>query len=80
VHAGQASQRRGDVQESFQRRVALREIGRVAPYVDAERAWRAGARKEGGSRRELLRLLRAFERTHGSDWSVRGAAVRSVLS
>ncbi|OLE01746.1 MAG: hypothetical protein AUG91_00410 [Actinobacteria bacterium 13_1_20CM_4_69_9] len=79
VHAGQASQRRGDVQESFQRRVALREIGRVAPHVDAERAWRAGARKEGGSRRELLRLLRAFERRHGGDWSVRGAALRSVL-
>ena len=80
VHAGQASQRRGDVQKSFQRRVALREIGRVAPHVDAERAWRAGARKEGGSRRELLRLLRAFERRHGGDWSVRGAALRSVLS
>lgn len=80
VHAGQASQRRADVQESFQRRVALREIGRAAPHVDAERAWRAGARKEGGSRRELLRLLRAFERTHGGDWSVRGAALRSVLS
>jgi len=80
VHAGQASQRRQGVQESFQRRVALREIGRVAPHVDAERAWRAGARKGGGSRRELLRLLRAFERAHGRDWSVRGAALRSVLA
>jgi glycosyltransferase involved in cell wall biosynthesis len=80
VHARQASQRRGDVQVSFQRRVALREIGRVAAQVDAERAWRAGADKPGGSRRELLRLLRAFERLHGRDWSVRGAALRSVVA
>jgi glycosyltransferase involved in cell wall biosynthesis len=80
VHAAQASQRRGDVQASFQRRVALREIGRVAPQVDAERAWRAGARKPGGTRRELLKLLRAFERLHGRDWSVRRAALRSVVA
>jgi glycosyltransferase involved in cell wall biosynthesis len=79
VHAAQASQRRADVQESFQRRVAVREIGRVAPQVDAERAWRAGARKPGGSRRELLRLLRAFEQVHGRSWSVRSAALRSLV-
>ena len=80
VHAGQASQRRGDVQESFQRQVALREIERIAPRVDAERAWRAGARKPRGSRKELVRLLAAFERAHGSDWAVRLAALRSVLA
>jgi glycosyltransferase involved in cell wall biosynthesis len=80
VHAGQASQRRRDVQEAFQRRVALREIGRVAPGVNAEAAWRVGARRSGGSRKEFLRLLRAFERRHGGDWSVRNAAVRALLA
>jgi glycosyltransferase involved in cell wall biosynthesis len=70
VHSGQASQRRRDVQESFQRRVALREI---APYgVDAEAVWR-------GSRTELVRLLRAFERRHGVDWGVRKAALRRLV-
>jgi len=78
VHAAQASQRRGEMQESFQRQVALREIDRVAPGIDAEAAWRAGARKGGGSRRELMRLLRAFERRHGRDWAVRGAALRAL--
>jgi GT2 family glycosyltransferase len=72
VHAGQASQRRREVQASFQRRVALREIARVAPHVDAEAVWR-------GSRRELLRLLRAFERTHGASWPVRKAALRRFV-
>jgi glycosyltransferase involved in cell wall biosynthesis len=80
VHAGQASQRRRDVQEVFQRRVALREIGRIAPHVDAEAAWRVGARRSGGSRKEFLRLLRAFEQRHGGDWSVRNAAVRALLA
>jgi glycosyltransferase involved in cell wall biosynthesis len=70
VHAGQASQRRRDVQESFQRRVALREIGRYD--VDAEAVWR-------GSRTELGRLLRAFERRHGVDWAVRKAALRRLV-
>jgi len=80
VHPAQASQRRGDVQESFQRQVALREIARIAPEVDAERAWRVGARKSGGSRRDYLRLLRAFDRVHGRDREVLGAAARAVLS
>jgi glycosyltransferase involved in cell wall biosynthesis len=79
VHAGQASQLRADVQESFQRRVALREIARVAPGVDAEAAWRVGARKSRGSRREFVRLLRAFERRHGGNWAVRAAAARAAL-
>ncbi len=46
VHAGQASQARRGLQRDFQRRVALREIGRVAPALDpahAELAWRVGA-------------------------------------
>jgi len=79
VHAGQASQRRGDVQESFQYRVALREIARVAPGIDADAAWRVGARKGGGSHREFLRLLQAFERKYGRNWSVRGAALRALV-
>jgi glycosyltransferase involved in cell wall biosynthesis len=70
VHSGQASQRRKDVQESFRRRVALREIGRYG--VDAESVLR-------GSRSELLRLLRAFERRHGVDWAVRKAALRRLV-
>jgi glycosyltransferase involved in cell wall biosynthesis len=80
VHAGQASQRRGDVQQSFQRQVALREIARIAPDVDAEPAWRVGARKPHGKRREFLRLVGAFERKHGRDRAVRAAAARALLS
>src|SRR5438094_37840 len=38
VHAGQASLRRSDLQGSFQRRVALREIARLAPALEPERA------------------------------------------
>jgi glycosyltransferase involved in cell wall biosynthesis len=70
VHPRQASVRRRDVQESFQRRVALREIARYG--VDAEAVWR-------GSRRELLRLLRSFERRHGRNWDVRRAALRKLI-
>ena len=70
VHPGQASLRRRDVQESFRRRVALREIGRFD--VDAQAVW-------GGSRSELLRLLRAFEGRHGVSWPVRKAAFRRLL-
>jgi GT2 family glycosyltransferase len=80
VHAGQASLRRSDLQESFQRRVALREIARVAPHVDAELAWRVGARKGGGSRRAFVALLRVFERRYGRDWSVRKAALKALAS
>ena len=79
VHAGQASLRRSDVQESFQRRVALREIERVAPNVDAEGAWRAGARKDGGSSRALVALLRVFERRYGRDWGVRKDALKALV-
>ncbi len=73
VHAGQASQLRRDVQESFRRRVARREIARVAPEVDAEAVLE-------GSRKELLRLLRAFERRYGVSWRVRRAALRTLAT
>jgi hypothetical protein len=81
VHEGQASLTRSDLQESFQRRVALREIRRFAPGVDPERAWRIGARKQPprGSSREFLRLLAAFERDHGRSRAVRTAALRALV-
>jgi glycosyltransferase involved in cell wall biosynthesis len=79
VHPGQASLRRSELQESFQRQVALGEIARVAPHVDGESAWRVGARKGGGSRRAFVALLRAFEHLHGRDWSVRKAALKALV-
>jgi glycosyltransferase involved in cell wall biosynthesis len=80
VHSQQASLRRADVQASFQRQVALREIARIAPGVDAEPAWRVGARKRGGSRRQFLRLLAAFQARHGRDREVLSLAARALLS
>ena len=80
VHSQQASRRRAAVQESFQRQVALREIARIAPGVDAEPAWRVGARKRGGSRRQFLRLLAAFQARHGRDPEVLNLAARALLS
>jgi glycosyltransferase involved in cell wall biosynthesis len=82
VHGGQASQRRGELQRSFQREVALREIRRVAPEVDAELAWPVGARHRArwGAKREFLRLLATFEREHGRDAGVRRAAFRALVS
>ena len=85
VHAGQASLRRSDVQQSFQRQVALREIARVAPElsrVEAELAWglgsgRAAPTQEAG--RALLELLVAFERLHGRDLHVREAVGRVLV-
>jgi len=72
VHPGQASQARRDVQLSFQRLIALREIERIAPGLGAERselAWRVGASEpiearlldDAGS--AFVELMRAFERT-----------------
>jgi glycosyltransferase involved in cell wall biosynthesis len=88
VHAGQASRRRSDLQESFQRQVALREIARIAPALAssrAELAWQIGSGRGAvspGDGREageaLLQLLGAFERRHGVDWSVRAAAARAL--
>jgi glycosyltransferase involved in cell wall biosynthesis len=85
VHAGQASLRRSDLQESFQRQVALREIARIAPELDpaaAELAWRLGSgRKSPGARAAgpYMALLAAFERRHGSDPEVRESAARVLL-
>jgi len=82
VHAAQASLRRSDLQGSFQRQIGLREIARIAPGIDADAAWRIGARKRArrGARKEFLRLLAAFEHKHGRDPAIRLAALRALLS
>jgi glycosyltransferase involved in cell wall biosynthesis len=85
VHAAQASLRRSDVQQSFQRQVALREIALVAPELNGEQAglaWGLGSgrvapTKEAGQ--ALLELLAAFERRHGRDLRVRETAGRALL-
>jgi len=85
VHPGQASLRRSDVQESFQRRVALREIAELTPELspaDAELAWRLGSgRGEAGAdaAAAFVRLLGAFADRYGSDREVRAAAARVLL-
>ncbi len=85
VHAGQASLRRSDLQESFQRQVALREIARIAPELgreEAELAWElGGGRRSGGEAAPdaYLALLEAFERRHGIDAEVRRSAARTLL-
>lgn len=85
VHAGQASLRRGDLQQSFQRQVALREIARVAPGLaegQAELAWGLGSGRVAPTREAgdaLLELLAAFEREHGRDRRVREAAARVLV-
>ena len=77
VHAGQASRRRGELQRSFQRRVALREIERIAPDVDAGAAWSfaVGRSRDANAYRALLA---AFESKHGVDPEVRRAAARRL--
>jgi glycosyltransferase involved in cell wall biosynthesis len=85
VHAAQASLRRSELQQSFQRQIALREIARLAPGLgedQAELAWGLGSgrvtpTKEAGH--ALLELLAAFEREHGRDRRVREAAGRALL-
>ena len=85
VHAAQASLRRSDLQQSFQRRVALREIALLAPGLgeeQAELAWGLGSgrvapTKEAGH--ALLELLAAFERRHGRDRRVREAVGRVLV-
>jgi glycosyltransferase involved in cell wall biosynthesis len=85
VHAGQASLRRSELQESFQRLVALREIARVAPALDeeqAELAWGLASGRKAPTKTAgpaLLELLAAFEREHGRDRRVREAAARALL-
>ena len=81
VHPAQASLRRSDVQKSFQRKVALREIGRVAPELSAEegeRAWAFGTGRNDGDREAYLTLLASFERLHGVDPEVRQWAFRTL--
>src|SRR5262249_22369281 len=63
VHPGQASLRRGDLQRSFQRRVAQRERAKV------------GVRDHP----PLAELLRRFEERHGVDREVRDAAARRLV-
>ena len=85
MHAGQASLRRSELQESFQRQIALREIARLAPGLgeqQAELAWGLGSgrvapTKEAGQ--ALLELLAAFEREHGRDRRVRETAGRALV-
>jgi glycosyltransferase involved in cell wall biosynthesis len=81
VHPGQASLRRSDMQKSFQRQVALREIARVAPELSAEereRAWAFGTGRSDSDREIYLALLASFERLHGVDPEVRQAAARTL--
>ncbi|MEP6892604.1 MAG: glycosyltransferase [Gaiellaceae bacterium] len=85
VHARQASIRRSDVQESFQRQVALREIAEVAPELGAdatELAWflGSGRGRVGAEAADCYAaLLAAFERRYGVDPEVREAAARVLL-
>jgi glycosyltransferase involved in cell wall biosynthesis len=85
VHPGQASLRRSDLQESFQRQIALREIARIAPELGvegAEPAWGLGSGRggpEAGAVEAYASLLAAFERRYGKDSEVREAAARVLL-
>ena len=87
VHPGQASLRRGELQQSFQRQVALREIARVAPHLsaaEADLAWRLataqtipdGSRHEAG--RALVALLAEFEARYGRQSDERAAAAKAL--
>ena len=87
MHPLQAQARRGDLQRSFQRDVALREIVRVAPGLspaDAELAWRVGTAQPIGSPDRgraggaYLGLLEQFEQVNGVDSFVRSAAARAL--
>jgi GT2 family glycosyltransferase len=91
VHSGQATKRRRDLQRSFQRRVALREIARVAPELadgEAELAWTLGSGEPLEEPNELSRaadayrtLLERFGQGRGRDElrPVRAAAARVLL-
>ena len=72
VHPGQASQARGGLQRTFQERVSSREIERVAPELDADRAelarWVGSGMPIEAERLEdaaaaYVDLLHAFEQT-----------------
>jgi len=86
VHPAQASQRRRDVQRSFQLRVASRAIAAAAPELTPEQvelAWRIGAYEPVGEAdvdaaiQAFLSLLESFERRVGG--GVRGAAARALV-
>jgi glycosyltransferase involved in cell wall biosynthesis len=82
VHPDQASRRRRGIQRDFQREVALRQIGAVAPELAPERAelaWRVGAGEpiEGdraAAASAFVELLRAFEVGRGPSQARRAAA------
>ena len=87
VHPGQASLRRGELQQSFQHQIALREIARIAPHVsgvEADLAWRLAtaqtipddSRKEAG--RALVALLAEFEARYGRQSGVRAAVAKAL--
>ena len=87
VHPGQASLRRGELQQSFQHQIALREIARIAPHLsaaEADLAWRLAtaqtipddSRKEAG--RALVALLAEFEARYGRQSGVRAAVAKAL--
>jgi glycosyltransferase involved in cell wall biosynthesis len=87
MHPGQAQARRGNVQRSLQREIALREIRRTEPALpeeEAELAWLVGTgqpipRKESERAVDAyLALLDRFEHLNGVDRSVRAAAARAL--
>jgi len=72
VHPGQATLRRGDLQRSLQRKVALREIAQLLEDErEAEPAWR-------GEPEAYLMLLERFEARYGVDSGVRLAAAKRL--
>jgi glycosyltransferase involved in cell wall biosynthesis len=82
-HESQASTRRAALQRDCQRRVALRQLGALAPSLDesrAELAWLAGAGlplpagAESEAAAALRELVEAFERRHGGREARRAAA------
>lgn len=71
-HPAQASTRRAELQRECQRRIALRQIGELAPELDharADLAWRLGAgapvADADAAAEALVALVRAFEVRHG---------------
>jgi glycosyltransferase involved in cell wall biosynthesis/GT2 family glycosyltransferase len=88
VHPHQASQRRRDLQRSFQLEIARREIARVAPeltHEEAELAWSIGAGEDvdperlEDAARAYLELARSFQsRLSFSGGSLGGAVARPL--
>ena len=72
MHPEQAQARRGELQRSFQREIALREIAQFLPDpAEAERAWR-------GQPAAYRALLDRFEERRGVDPTVRAAAAKRL--